>query len=76
MKVMICDDWASVGSANFDTLSMWINRELNIAFHHPKEVAKLEQKVFLPDFKRSRRITLNEARKTASPVAEAIADQL
>lgn len=76
MKVMICDDWASIGSANFDILSMRINRELNIAFAHPQEVAKLAQKVFLPDFKRSKRIRLNETRTMTGGLAEAIADQL
>ncbi|RYD25023.1 MAG: phosphatidylserine/phosphatidylglycerophosphate/cardiolipin synthase family protein, partial [Verrucomicrobiaceae bacterium] len=50
MKVMICDDWACVGSANLDTLSMRINRELNIAFRDPGQVKELVDKVFLPDF--------------------------
>ncbi|MES2440657.1 MAG: phosphatidylserine/phosphatidylglycerophosphate/cardiolipin synthase family protein [Verrucomicrobiota bacterium] len=76
MKVMVCDDWASVGSANFDTLSMRINRELNLAFSHPAAVRGLEKAVFLPDFRRSRRMDLAETESAASGLAEAIADQL
>jgi cardiolipin synthase A/B len=53
LKVMICDDWASVGSANFDTLSMRINRELNLVFSDRAAVRELSLKkaVFLPDFR-------------------------
>ena len=76
MKVMICDDWGCVGSANFDTLSMRINRELNLAFSHKASVAELEKKVFQPDFKRSRKIRLTETKSAADGFAETIADQL
>lgn len=76
LKVMICDDWASVGSANFDTLSMRINRELNLSFAHGAAVRELEQRVFLPDFRRSRRLRLAETENLANDLAETIADQL
>lgn len=76
MKVMICDDWASVGSANFDTLSMRINRELNLAFSHPAAVRELEKAVFLPDFGKSGKLSLSETESAGSGLAEAIADQL
>jgi cardiolipin synthase len=77
MKVMVCDDWASVGSANLDTLSMRINRELNLAFSHPAAVRELEKTVFLPDFKRSRQLRRAETAPTAtSGLIEAVADQL
>jgi len=76
MKVMICDDWACVGSANLDTLSMRINRELNLAFSHPAAVRELEKAVFLPDFRASREMTLEETKSIGSKLAEAIADQL
>ena len=36
-----CDDWATVGSANLDTLSMRINRELNLSFNDPNHVRSL-----------------------------------
>jgi cardiolipin synthase len=76
MKVMICDDWASVGSANLDTLSMRINRELNLAFSHADEVRKLADTVLAPDFQKSRRLRLSETKSATAGIAEAIADQL
>ena len=76
LKAMICDDWAIVGSANLDTLSMRINRELNIAFSHHRSVKELEKAVFLPDLRRSGKIRISETADIANGVAEAIADQL
>ena len=48
LKVMVCDDWATVGSANLDTLSMRINRELNIAFSRQGGGGKAGWKNFPP----------------------------
>lgn len=76
LKAMICDDWAIVGSANLDTLSMRINRELNIAFAHPPSVRELEKAVFQPDFRQSRKIRLSETTDITNRIAETIADQL
>lgn len=76
LKVMICDDWASVGSANFDTLSMRINRELNLVFPDRATVQKLENTIFLPDFRQSKRIFPRETEGLANSVAETLADQL
>ncbi len=76
MKVMICDDWACVGSANLDTLSMRINRELSLAFAGRAEIQELERMIFLPDFRKSKRIRLAETQTLASGIAETIADQL
>ena len=76
MKVIICDGWAQVGSANLDILSMKINRELNLAFSDPKAIRELERKVFLPDFRTSKLIRHEETRGPVAPIAEAVADQL
>jgi cardiolipin synthase len=76
LKAMICDDWAIVGSANLDTLSMRINRELNLAFSHHPSVMELEKTVFQPDFSRSRRIRISETKDVSNGIAEIIADQL
>ena len=76
MKVMICDGWACVGSANLDTLSMRINRELNIAFNNPGQVNELVRQVFVPDFARSRRQLPSEAPSPGGVLAEAVSDQL
>lgn len=76
LKAMICDDWASIGSANLDTLSMRINRELNLAFSHRTAIKELENEVFLPDFRKSRLMHPRETKDVANDLAEAIADQL
>ncbi len=76
MKVVICDGWAHVGSANLDTLSLRINRELNLAFSDPGAVRELERKVFQPDFRISKLIRLEETATPVAPLAETIADQL
>ncbi|MDB6079416.1 MAG: hypothetical protein JWO82_3163 [Akkermansiaceae bacterium] len=76
MKVMLCDGWGTMGSANLDTLSMRINRELNIAFRNPAAVAGLENQIFLPDFKASKIMKLSETGSSVAPIAEMVADQL
>ena len=76
MKVMVCDDWATMGSANLDILSMRVNRELNIAFSDKAEVERLVAAIFTPDIARSRRIRLEETLAPTAVLAEMIADQL
>ncbi len=76
LKVMICDNWASVGSANLDTLSMKINRELNLTFSQVEAVERLNQTIFLPDFLNSRKLRLDETESAANTLAEALAEQL
>lgn len=75
LKVMICDDWATVGSANLDTLSMRINRELNLAFSQAAAVEQLNRAIFRPDFRQSRRVSLEETQSAGSLLAEVLADQ-
>jgi cardiolipin synthase len=76
LKVMICDDWACVGSANADTLSMRINRELNLAFHDRAAVRELVNTVFLPDFRQSSRVHPQQTEGIANSMAETLVDQL
>ncbi|WP_338687182.1 phosphatidylserine/phosphatidylglycerophosphate/cardiolipin synthase family protein [Haloferula helveola] len=76
LKALLCDDWAMVGSANFDTLSMVINRELNLATAEPRFVRELTSRVFLADFRTSRRFRKEEADGLAPQIAETVADQL
>ena len=75
-KVMICDAWACVGSANLDTLSLRINRELNLAFATPAAVQECANRVFVTDFRRSRRIRLEDTQAFVNRLAGGIADQL
>ena len=59
-----------------DTLSLRINRELNLAFSDPEAIRELERQVFLPDFRSSRLFRLEETGRLGAPLAETIADQL
>ena len=77
LKAAVFDDWATFGSSNYDTLSLRINRELNLASSHPKLVEGLVEKIFLPDFRKSRLMTQKElSRISAGPHAEIAGDQL
>ena len=76
LKAIICDDWANIGSANLDTLSMRINRELNLAFSDRAMIRTLERTVFQPGFRKSTRLTLKETEGLKNFLAEALADQL
>ena len=56
VKAAIYDGWICVGSANFDKLSLKINKELNLATSDPATVDALLNQVFIPDLKVSREI--------------------
>ncbi|MDH3334583.1 MAG: phospholipase D-like domain-containing protein [Gammaproteobacteria bacterium] len=57
VKAAIFDGWLCVGSANFDKLSLEINKELNLATSDPATVNALLDQVFFPDMSLSREIT-------------------
>lgn len=56
VKAAIYDGWICVGSANFDKLSLKVNKELNLATSDPQTVAALLDRVFIPDLAISREI--------------------
>jgi cardiolipin synthase len=53
VKAGVYDGWACVGTANFDKLSLQVNRELNLATSHPDTVKSLMEILLLPDFEKS-----------------------
>ena len=57
VKGAVYDGWACLGSANFDALSLEVNRELNIATAHAPVVEELVQRVFLADMEKSAELT-------------------
>lgn len=59
-KAAIYDNWACLGSANFNKLSMFKNREINIAFYDDKLVNELLNKLFIPDIESSKRYNKQE----------------
>jgi cardiolipin synthase len=50
IKAAVFDGWACVGSANFDAMSLRINREMNLATSDPTAVKELLTKLFYKDF--------------------------
>jgi phosphatidylserine/phosphatidylglycerophosphate/cardiolipin synthase-like enzyme len=76
VKAALYDGWATVGSANFDKLSLRINQETNLATSDPRFVDQLRRDLFEADFARSQEWT--EARPVGwnDYIAEFIADQL
>ncbi len=76
VKAALYDEWICLGSANFDRLSLMLNKETNIATSQAEAVQGLVDQVFLKDFERS--LELQEALPTSwlDHLSELIADQL
>lgn len=75
IKAAVYDGWACVGTANFDKLSLQINRELNLATSHPETVERLLEVLFDQDFKRSTEITEPVSLDLKDHIIELIADE-
>ena len=75
VKAAVFDGWACVGSANFDKLSLQINRELNLATSHAETVNTLLERVFLPDFEMSTELHEPFPLGARHHLAEFIADE-
>ena len=68
---------ACVGSANFDKLSLKVNKELNIATSHKEDRrTPLLDQVFIPDLMMSREITEPVDVTPATYMAELVVDEL
>lgn len=76
VKAAIFDGWVCVGSANFDKLSLKINKELNIATSEPSVVAELMDRVFIPDLMLSEEISEPVDVTMTARVAEILVDEL
>ena len=76
IKAAIFDGWACVGSANFDKLSLKINKELNLATSNTAAVAELMNKVFIPDLQASEEISEPGDITMMARVTEIIVDEL
>ncbi|MDX1517678.1 MAG: phosphatidylserine/phosphatidylglycerophosphate/cardiolipin synthase family protein [Woeseiaceae bacterium] len=75
VKAAIFDGWVCVGSANFDKLSLSVNRELNIATSEPEVAEALLRQVFIPDLLLSEEVLEPVSVTFASKLAEIIADE-
>jgi cardiolipin synthase len=76
VKAAIFDGWVSVGSANFDKLSLKINKELNLATSDPGTVQALLDQVFIPDMMASRELSKPVEITFATRLAEIAVDEL
>jgi cardiolipin synthase A/B len=76
VKAAIFDGWVCVGSANFDKLSLKINKELNLATSNPTVVAELLEDVFIPDLMVSREVSKPLDITLTARVAEVLVDEL
>jgi cardiolipin synthase len=75
IKAAIFDGWACVGSANFDKLSLQINKELNLATSDPNTVKTLIDRVFLPDMMISVEIDKPVETTMTAKLAEVVVDE-
>ena len=76
VKAAIYDDWACLGSANFDNLSLRINRELNLATSDTGAVNAMKEQVFRPDMERSVELTEPLPHNWLDNLAELLADSM
>ena len=74
IKAAIYDGWVCVGSANFDRLSLRINRELNIASSAPEVASQLLERLFEPDFSISPELTEPIPERWVDHLVEIIGD--
>jgi len=75
VKAAIFDGWACVGSANFDKLSLEVNKELNLATSESATVRELLDEVFIPDLAISREVTERVGVTFAQVLAERAVDE-
>jgi cardiolipin synthase len=76
VKAAIYDGWLCTGSANFDRLSFWDNKEFNVATAHPATVATVKTRLFEKDFAKSRIMTEPLDNAWKNYLAEILAEQL
>jgi cardiolipin synthase len=76
VKAAIYDGWACVGSANFDKLSLQINKELNLATSDEATVRELIERVFLPDLIMSTEVVHPIKITMTAKLAEIVVDEL
>ena len=76
VKAAIYDGWVCVGSANFDRLSLRLNRELNIASSDPAVAGQLLERLFVPDFLGSPELTEPIPQRWIDHLVEIVGDYI
>ncbi len=75
VKAAVYDGWACLGSANFDKLSLQVNKEMNLGTSHPEAVNRLLNRVFIPDFAASTELHDSIPVRWTHRIAEFISDE-
>ena len=75
VKAAVYDGWACLGTANFNKLSLQINREINLATSHRGTVDRLIEVLFKPDLMQSKEITEPVSLDLKDHLIELIADE-
>jgi cardiolipin synthase len=76
VKAAVFDGWVCVGSANFDRLSLRLNRELNISSSEPEVAEQLLERLFEPDFRISPELTEPIPERWVDHLVEIIGDYI
>jgi len=76
VKAALYDGWACLGSANFDKLSLRVNRETNVATSDPTFAGRLRQELFEADFARSRELVEAPSTGWGTYISAYVAGQL
>ena len=76
VKAAVYDGWACLGSANFDKLSLQVNKEMNLGTSHPETVNRLLNRVFIPDFAASTELQEFIPLRWTHRIAEFVSDEM
>lgn len=76
VKALLVDGWSCIGSANFDALSLRLNREDDLATSNPAFAAKFRHDLFDADFARGRELQEDLPVEWADFVADAMLNPL
>jgi cardiolipin synthase len=76
VKAAIIDGWASVGTANFDKLSLEVNKEVNLATSNEETVNALLDRLFIPDLARSTEVVEKFDVNLQARIMEVVIDEV
>ena len=76
VKAALYDGWAVVGTANFDKMSLYINKEMSLGISDPAFVHELETRLFEKDFENSEELTEPLELAWTSAIVTALTNQM
>lgn len=76
IKAAVYDGWACMGSANFDKMSLEINKELNLSTSDQDTVNTLLDRLFIPDMELSAELHTAPETNWTHRLAEIVADEM